>query len=258
MAARLQRAGLMLAEAWRSGRKLESLGILGPNSRQEAYAVQEAMAAGIGLDVAGWKVGAATPAILEERGLDAPIPGPLYETRVHRSPAEVPASVYGDANLETEFAFRVLETLSPRSEPFGLEELADAVVAHAAFDLTQSRFREAPDELLEIADSGNSGGAIIGEELPDWRGKDLTLVNIELRIDGGTQVQAYFGRRRRDPLHVLGWLVNSLSRRGMGLQAGSYVLTGSITQPQRLAPGNRAVARFQGGGKVRLTIGEAS
>ena len=257
MSARLQQAGLMLAEAWESGQKLESLGILRPNSRDEAYAVQEAMASGIGLNVLGWKVGAATPAILEERGLDAPIPGPLYETRVHRSPAELPASVYGNTSLEAEFAFRALETLSPRPEPYGLEELAGAVVAHAAFDLTQSRFREAPDELLEIADSGNSGGAIIGEELPDWRGKDLTLASIELRIDGGRQVQAYSGGRRRDPLDVLGWLVNSLSRRGVRLQAGSYVLTGSITQPQRLAPGNRAVACFQGGGKVRLTKGDA-
>ena len=215
------------------------------------------MAAGIGLNVVGWKVGAATPAILEERSLDAPIPGPLYATRVHRSPAQVPASVYGDTNLEAEFAFRVLETLSPRSDPYGLEELAGAVVAHAAFDLTQSRFRDAPDELLEIADSGNSGGAIIGEELPHWRGKDLTLASIELRIDGGRQVQVYFGHRRRDPLDVLAWLVNSLRCRRVGLQAGSYVLTGSITEPRRLAPGNRAVARFQGGGKVRLTIGAA-
>ena len=247
----------MLAEAWKSGQKLESLGTLRPNSLQEAYAVQEAMAANIGIIVAGWKVGAATPAILEERGLEAPIPGPLYETRVHRSPAEVPASLYGDTNLEAEFAFRALETLSPRPEPYGLEELGEAVVTHAAFDLTQSRFREAPGELLEIADSGNSGGAIIGEEIPDWRGRDLALASIELRIDGGKEVHAYCGRRRRDPLEVLGWLVNSLSRRGVGLQAGSYVLTGSITEPQKLDPGNCAVARFQGGATVRLTIGEA-
>ena len=102
----------MLAEAWRSSQKLESLGNFRPNSRREAYLVQEAMAASIGCSIAGWKVGAATPAILEERRLEAPIPGPIYDSRVHESPAEVPASVFPDANLEAEFAFRALKTLS--------------------------------------------------------------------------------------------------------------------------------------------------
>jgi 2-keto-4-pentenoate hydratase len=246
-----------LAEAWQSGEKIAGLGNLRPNCRREAYVVQEAMAAEIGLDIAGWKVGAATPAILAERGLDAPIPGPIYDSRVHPSPAEIPASEFPDANLEAEFAFLALEAPPPRAEPYGLAELAGAVVAHAAFDLTQSRFSRAPDELLEIADSGNSGGAVIGPEVPDWRGRNLVLAAVDLRVDGGELVETYSGRRRRDPLDVLGWLVNSLCQRGICLEAGSYVLTGSVTEPQPLAPGESAVARFEGTGTVRVTVGGA-
>lgn len=247
----------MLAEAWRSGEKLESLGNLRPNSRQEAYLVQEAMAASIGLEILeikGWKVGAATPAIIGERGLDAPIPGPIFAPLVHESPAVVPSSVYAGAKIETEFAFRTLEALPLRAEPYRLRELASKVVAHAAFDLTQSRFRNAPDELLEIADGGNSGGAIIGPEVPDWRNMNLALSSVKLRIDGAGPVETYRGRRRRDPLDVFVWLVNSLRQRGIGLRAGSYVLTGSVTAPHTLAPGNSAIARFEGAGTIRVTL----
>ncbi len=255
MSARLQQAGRLLAEAWRSGEKIDSLGGLRPNSRHEAYVVQEAMATSIGLEIAGWKVGAATPAILAERGLDAPIPGPIYEPRVHASPAEIPASEFPDANLEAEFAFRTLEALPPRTDPYGLPELAEIVVAHAAFDLTQSRFSAAPHELLEIADSGNSGGAVIGPEVPDWRNRNLVLAAVDLRIDGGQPVETHSGRRRRDPLAVMAWLVNSLGQRGICLDEGSYVLTGSVTDPQPLAPGTGAVARFEGTGIVRVSVG---
>ena len=223
MAERLQQAGRLLAQAWRTGEKIGDLGNFRPRSRPEAYEIQEAMAAEVGLEVAGWKIGAATPAIILERGLDAPIPGPLYKQRIYPSPAVLPASEFPFASLEAEVAFRTLVPLRPRGQPYSRDELATAVIAHAAFDLTQSRYSEAPDELLEIADSGNSGGAVIGPPIRNWRRRNLVEADIDLRIDGGPPVETYTGWRRRDPLDVFVWLVNSLSRREIALSPNSYV-----------------------------------
>ena len=210
------------------------------------------MARALGLTVTGWKVGAATPAIMAARRLAAPVPGPLYGPRTFESPAELPSSVFRSANIETEFAFRVVEPLAACKQPLDADRVSAAVEAHAAFDFTQSRFSEAPDALSEIADSGNSGGAVIGPEIPCWRETDLTRATVTLRLDGGPPVHTYRGRWRRDPLDVPAWLLGCLGRRGIGLPVGSFVLTGSVTEPMPVAPGTCASAIFESAGTVEL------
>ena len=216
------------------------------------------MAADLGLPVVGWKVGAATPAIMSERHLDAPIPGPLFEPRVFMSPAELPATDFATANLETEFAFRTLAELPPRRAPYEPASLAAMSALHGAFDLTQSRYSLPPDPFSEIADAGNSGGAVIGPAITDWRQRDLLRTIIELRVDRGAAATTYTGAWRRDPLSVFTWLVNSLSHRGIGLPAGSFVLTGSVTEPQLVRPGNCASARFASADEVCMCILECA
>lgn len=213
------------------------------------------MAEAVGSRIAGWKVGAATPAIMAERKLNEPIPGPVYEPRCYSSPAVLAHSDFPGANLETEFAFRLVESVPPRATAYGTEELSRAIVAHAAFDLTQSRFSKAPDALGEIADSGNSGGAVIGPAIPGWRNRDLQTTAIALRLDGSPLVETYSGSWRRDPLDVLTWLVNCLSQRNIGLAEGMFVLTGSVTEPHPVYPGICASALFENAGEVRACIG---
>lgn len=255
MQSRPEQAGRLLAAAWRTRRKIASLGDLRPRSRHEAYRAQNAMAAEIGLAIGGWKVGAATPAILAHRGLDAPIPGPIYRSCMFESPCRLPGSEFAGANLESEFAFRSTTRLPPRSRPYGPDELAEGVIAYPAFDLTQSRSSEPPDALSEIADSGNSGATVIGCPIRNWRTMNLGEAAVDLYLDGGDRIRVYAGQCRRDPLDVLCWLVNSLSRRSISLEAGAYVLTGSVTEPQPLAHGSSAVARFEGAGEVRVRVG---
>ena len=247
-------AARRLAHAWRSGEPIQDLGAARPCGRDQAYAIQDAVTELLGLPVVGWKVGAATPAIMRQRRLDQPIPGPLFGPRVYASAATLPAADFPAANLETEFAFRTLAGLPPRDRPYEPAALAALCELLPAFDLTQSRYAAPPDALAEIADSGNSGGAVIGTPLPDWRDRDLMQVTVEVRIDRGAPVPTYVGAWRREPVEVLAWLVNSLGRRGIALPAGAVILTGSLTEPQTVAPGSSAVARFDGGAEVRMSI----
>ena len=75
---------------------------------------------------------------------------------------------------------------------------------------------------------------------------ELAMSGVTLRLDGGPSVRTCRGRWRRDPLDVLVWLLNRLGRRGIGLAAGSFILTGSVTEPQPLVPGTCASAVFDG------------
>ena len=95
---------------------------------------------------------------------------------------------------------------------------------------------------------------MIGSPLPDWHRRDLMRTAVELRVDGGAPRAGLPRRRRRDPLDVFTWLVNSLSRRGIALPAGAVILTGSLTEPQPVAPGSGAATRFDCGAEVRMCI----
>ena len=238
-----------------SGKLLDGLGDLHPRSRSDAYAIQDAMAEALGLPIGGWKVGAATEGIMAERALDEPIPGPVFKARCHAGPATLPAADFQIASLETEVAFCIQEELPPRDRPYRPADLVPSVVAHLAFDLTQSRFAEPPDVLAEVADAGNSGGAVIGPEIRNWRDLDLRRTPVSLRLDGGQPVKTYSGIWRREPLEVLAWLLNSLGRRNIGLARGQFVLTGSITEPRTVGPGSCATAVLARTAELRACIG---
>ena len=67
-------------------------------------------------------------------------------------------------------------------------------------------------------------------------------------------VANFEGDCRSDPLDVLVWLANFLSRRGSGLRAGDPVATGSATHAQPLHAGASAIAVFPDLGELRLDI----
>lgn len=263
---RLAEAAALLARAWRDRSTLPGLPHAlpdepRPQTREEAYAIQDEMSRLLGLGIAGWKVGAATPGIMREKNLDGPIPGPIYQPCLRHSPAEFAGEDFPRSNLESEFAFRLLEDLPHRDRPYEADQLARISVLHAAFDVVSSRYRASPGPFSEIADSGNSGGAVIGPELRDWSKLNLCEVPVRLRVNGGPEVMNYSGEWRRDPLDVFTWLANTLRERKIGgkitLSAGAFVLTGSVTEPRRLPPGSSAVAEFEGMGEVRVRISEA-
>ena len=127
--------------------------------------------------------------------------------RVYASDATMPATDFPAANLETEFAIRTLAELPPRRAEYEPADLAAVSELLAAFDLTQSCYSVAPDDLSEIADSGNSGGAVFGTPIPNWRDRDLTRTTVELSVDGGAPVPTYSGNWRRHPpgrIHLAG------------------------------------------------------
>ena len=100
-----------------------------------------------------------------------------------------------------------LPSCRPGRAPYQAAALAAVSELLAAFDLTQSRYSVAPDSLAEIADSGNSGGAVIGSPLPDWRRRDLMRTAVELRVDGkrsGSDLLRRLAARSPGRVHLAG------------------------------------------------------
>src|SRR5947209_2404806 len=98
----LENLARSLAEAWRTGKPIP----LPPAeaavaSRAEAFAVQDRMAEILNEAIAGWKVGAAVPAVQILEGHDGPITGRLLASRLFTSPGCLPASMFDGYKIES-------------------------------------------------------------------------------------------------------------------------------------------------------------
>ena len=254
---RVRGAAELLADAWRNAATIDALPrVLRPRDLKEAYAIRDEMARQIGEKTVGWKIGASSPGLQRAEGYDEPVPGRIFEANVYPSPAELPLGRIPNAKVECEFAFRLSADLPPRDQAYTAEDLAPLAVLCPAFEVSGCRFSPAegegptgPSMLDLVADNGGAGGLVVGAEIPDWRRRSLQTMHVDLRIDGGPPVPNFEGDCRADPLEVLAWLANHLSRRGIGLFAGDLVSTGSATHAQPLHRGASAIARLSRSGR---------
>lgn len=224
-----------------------------PASRSDGYAVQAVIAQLLGQPVLGWKIAATSVDGQRHIGVDGPLAGRLYADRVFDAGAEIPL----DGNLmrvaEIEFAFRFARTLSPRAQPYTLEEVLDAVdCVHPSIEVPDSRYEDfvtagAPQL---IADNACANLFVLGPRADDWR--DFDYLNAEIRvIHNGAPTGSGYGRNvLGDPRVGLTWLVNELSSLGVASEAGQVVTTGTCRVPVTVAPGDRIEADFGPLGRV--------
>lgn len=249
-----------LAEAWRNGTSvpLPAAG-QGPATRAEAYAIQDRMAALIGGRVAGWKVGATVPAVQLFEGHDGPLPGRIFADRCFDSPARIPARLFRGAKVECEHAFRLTGALPAGGTRLTAEEVAPAVTYHPAIELAATRWapgtgNRASTTFDGIADNGTGGAAVIGPAIGNWRDLPFETLEIEPRLDGSPPIQAYSGAFRRHPLAIVAETFSDLRARGVALEPGTVVLTGSLTLPTPIRQGQTLVVRFADLATISLTL----
>lgn len=241
-----------LARAWLTGETLPlPVSELAPCTRNQAFAVQDRMAAILGDRCIGWKVGAAVRAVQIMEGHDGPITGRLLAPRLFASPAALPASRFSGYKVECEFAFHFTRDVPLREVAYTRAELDPLLVLHPGLELAGSRFSSSaqgrkPTTYDTIADNGACGAYIVGEGIEDWRHIDFTAVSIEARLEGGPPIRVFSGDYFRDPVDILVETVNGLSERGIGLVAGDLLTTGSLTVPTPIQAGQSYSACFEG------------
>lgn len=220
-----------------------------PQSREQAFEIQEQIERLLGEQIVGWKVGASTRAVQVLEGHDGPVVGWLMQSRIYESPAKVIASMYEGYKIECEFAFRFLQDVAPRDIPYTRAEIDPLIVLHPGLEISGSRWVVQPDDRKvttydSIADSGTGAGYITSNDIVDWRELDLEHMAIDARIDGGDAIHMYTGDYRCDPADIVLETVNGLSARGRGVAKGDLISTGSLTLPTPLFAGQTYVGKF--------------
>jgi 2-keto-4-pentenoate hydratase len=247
------RAAQALVAARRAGDHIEALpeGAV-PATEEDAYHVQDVVAAFVGERVAAWKVGATHPNAQKGLGVSGPVASRLFEPNLLRGDRSLPDD-YVIRGVEAEYAFRMGEDLPPAGAPYSREAIAAAVISvHPAIEVLDTRFTAAQQGALAVADNVNDAQWVYGDGLEDWRALDLVGAAVNMLIDGEVVVRGSGAEVLGDPMTSLEWLINEHAARREGVKAGQFVTTGSCTGLYKAPPGCTATATFEGLGELSV------
>jgi 2-keto-4-pentenoate hydratase len=246
----------LLWQARRSGEVVQVDDVSHPRSSQEAYAIQHEIAALCGAPSRGFKVGSTSLAAQQMLGTNEPGAGLLLAPYVYDSPARVSIAPAHTPAVEGEFAFRLGRDLPPRSIPYTLDDMPDAVAAVAgAIEVVGTRLSgglAGKGRLLVTADCGANIALVVGSWRHDVRSLDLKAHSVAMIVNGTLRGTGTGERALGDPMNVLLWLANQQSAAGRGLKTGEIVATGTCTGLDPVRPGDRVQADFGDLGLVEI------
>jgi len=249
-------ASRTLRDHWRAGTKLEKLDAsLRPRDRSEAYAIQRKIEDHSTGKLFGWKIAATSEAGQKHINVDGPMAGRILAETVIADGGI--ASMTGNEMrvAEPEFAFRMHADLPPRSQPYTVREVLDAVgTLHPAIEIPDSRFRDFVSAGAEqiIADNACAHLFVLGAPAAsDWRAIDLVEETPVITLRG-KQFKGHGKNVLGDPRIALTWLANELRQLGVTLKSGEVVTTGTCHPPLPIQSGDLLEADFGSIGRVSV------
>jgi 2-keto-4-pentenoate hydratase len=184
--------------------------------------------------VASWKVGLTTPRMQQMCGVNQPIAGAVFADRIHASPAELDRRDFVRLGIEAELALRISQRPDGRRTIGGEGAPAHVDAVCAAFEIVDDRDADYAtlDAVSMVADNSWNAGIVLGQPVAIAEGFDLLNIEGSLFRDGEPIERGFSRDAGGDPLGIVHWLQQSLALRGRALEAGQWVLTGSIVRTQ--------------------------
>jgi 2-oxo-3-hexenedioate decarboxylase/2-keto-4-pentenoate hydratase len=232
-----------------------------PTDITAAYAVQDALHAGIeaagGGAIAGHKIGCTTPVMQKFLGIDHPCAGGVLAPTVQQEHGTFRHADFRHVGVECEIAVRLNHDLAAAEAPYRRAGVAAAIGAcMAAIEVVDDRYEDyrSLDTPTLVADDFFNAACVLGPPVEAWAGLDLTALRGRMAINGAEVGAGQGSDVLGHPLEALAWLATTLAARGRHLEAGEFVLLGSVVETRWLAPGDlveveierlgRASARF--------------
>jgi len=228
-----------------------------PENLQQAYQVQDVMAAHMGSAVVGWKIGVTSKIAREMLGMEEPLSGPLFADFILPGPGKFKVETSDLRIIEAEIGFRMKHSLAPRREPYSMEDVVAAIATvHPVFEVVNKRL---PGDLKDnacwlIADGGVNHGFIYGPGTEFDPAMDLAAETVRVILDGQLATEGIGANALGNPLNVVLWLANHLSGRNISLKAGDWVSTGLIADVVVGDAGSIIIAEFETLGSIRLEV----
>ncbi len=230
-----------------------------PETLDEAYLIQDAAIRSWPVPVAGWKVGRINGDDIARFGTDR-LAGPIFKDQIYRAGTEeigMPVFAGGFAAVEGECVIVAgVDAPAGKFDYTTAEAIALIGAIHAGVEIASSPFSAINDHgpLVTISDFGNNNGLLIGEELPDWRPLDFTLIPFETVVDGQVVGRADASIIPGGPIESFRFMLENAARRDMPLTRGMAISTGAVTGVHAARIGSQATVRAHGTADMHVRL----
>ncbi len=224
-------------------------------SMLDGYAVQDALRARAiarGSRLVGFKAGLTSKAKMKQMGVEVPSFGYLTNDMCVAEGSAIPVDGLIHPRVEAEVAFVTGTDLS------GADCTAEAVLAATDFvlpalEVIDSRYEKFKFDLESvIADNGSAARYVAGGRPRNVADLDLRSLGVVVEKNGEIQACAASAAVMGHPAEAVAMLVRHLHQRGEILPAGSFVMSGGITEAIAVAAGDSIIARFQELGSISI------
>jgi len=244
-----------LYTALRSHRPVEPLSARHPDlGLDEAYAIQQRlveMLVGGGDRVVGWKLGLTSKPMQNLLGVDQPDFSPILQSMTRQDGATIQMYDLIQPRVEAELTFVLGAPLVGPDVTAG-DAAQAASGAAATLEVIDSRIIDWKIGLVDtVADLASGGAAVLSSQVPtgSW---DPRLVGAAIYKNDELAATGAGAAALGNPLEAVAWLARTLSRWDAGLEAGQFVMTGSLHAAFPVEAGDSIRAEFDRIGSVAV------
>ena len=225
----------------------------------DSYAVQNELRRRFieqGHKLVGWKAGLTSKAKMVQMGVDVPSIGFLTDRMARPENSAISVTGLIHPRVECEVAFVMKHELSgPNCTAEEVLAATDYVLP--AVEIIDSRFSGFKFDLESVVADNSSSALFVGGGRARYaEDLDLRTLGVVIEINGEIVALGASAAVLGHPAEAIAMVVNILAEIGEVLPAGSFVMSGAITEAIAVKPGDSVVARFQELGSVSMRFVE--
>lgn len=245
-----------LEGAWRERRTIDKLTDHEPRMTiEDGYDVQWALRHRLlntGNHLGGLKMGLTSRAKMRQMGVDSPIYGFLLQESCVMADSELSIAELIHPRVEPEIALMTGRELRGPGCTIATA-LAAVEFVVPALEIIDSRYRDFKFDLPSVvADNGSSARHVVGGTARRVQDLDLRTLGVVVEKNGQGVAFGAGAAVLGHPMLSLAMLANLLATREQVVPAGTYVMTGGITEALAAQAGDHFMGRFQGLGCLSI------
>jgi len=222
---------------------------------EDAYAIQYAIRArklARGHRLAGLKMGLTSRAKMKQMGVEVPIYGFLMDYMGCSDGGEIDIGRLIHPKIEAEIAFVTKAPLRGPGCHIG-EVLAATRFVLPAVEVIDSRYRDFKFDLKSVvADNTSASRFVVGGRAREATELDLATLGVVVDKNGEVVATAASAAVLGHPANSVAMLANMLAQRGEHIPAGTFIMTGGVTEAIAVAKGDAIHVRVQELGSVTM------
>jgi 2-oxo-3-hexenedioate decarboxylase len=221
----------------------------------DAYAIQDEIKRrkeSRGHKTVGLKAGLTSFAKMKQMGVETPVFGFVSDYMARPDGGEIKHSELIHPKVEAEICIVTKTALrGPGCNVAAVMAATDFVIP--AVEVIDSRYRDFKFDLKSvIADNTSSSRFVIGGRPRDLTDLDLRTLGVVLEINGEIKSMAAGAAVLGNPLAAVAMMANHLGERDQHIPAGTFIMTGGVTEALLVNPGDNVLVRFQDLGSVSM------